>query len=125
MPHKKKGMPVEPVQLSFAKELVDQLVPGPMSPEGLESMFRQLKKAVIERALGAEITEHLGYAAGEAKPEGSANSRNGASAKTMTARCGSTCRATAREASSRSSSASTSGASRGSTPRSSQCTRAA
>jgi putative transposase len=83
MPHKKKGMPVEPVKLSFSKELVDQLVPGPMTPEGLESMFRQLKKAVIERALGAEMTEHLGYAAGEAKPECSANSRNGASPKTV------------------------------------------
>lgn len=84
MPRKsKKGMPIEPVELSFPKELVDRLVPGPMTPEGLDSMFRQLKKVVIERALGAEMTEHLGYGAGEAKPEGGTNSRNGASGKTV------------------------------------------
>jgi putative transposase len=82
-PKAKKEVPVEPAQLSFPKELVDRLVPGPMTPEGLDAMFRQLKKVVIERALGAEMTEHLGYGAGEAKPEGGTNSRNGASGKTV------------------------------------------
>ena len=28
---------------------------------GGDGLFRQLKKALIERALGAELTEHLGY----------------------------------------------------------------
>jgi len=45
------------------------------------------KKALIERALGAELSHHLGYAPGEDKPteasNARANHRNGASAKTV------------------------------------------
>ena len=33
-------------------------------------MFRQLKKAVVERAMSAEMSDHLGYLPGESKPEG-------------------------------------------------------
>lgn len=84
MPRKsKKGMPVKPVELWFPKGPVDRRVPGQMTPGGLDSMFRQLKKVVIERALGVEMTEHLGYGAGEAKPGGGTDSRNGASRKTV------------------------------------------
>lgn len=82
MPRKpKKDVPVEPVESSFPKELVDRLVPGPMTPRGLDRDVRQLKKVVIEWALGAEMTAHLGYGAGEAKPEGGTNSRNRLRAK--------------------------------------------
>lgn len=70
-------------ELNVPKELLDQLVRGPMSQADLESMFRQLKKAVIERAMGAEMSDHLGYAPGESKPEGQFNQRNGSSAKTV------------------------------------------
>jgi len=70
-------------ELNVPKELLDQLVTGPMSQADLESMFRQLKKAVIERAMGAEMSDHLGYAPGESKPEGQFNQRNGSSAKTV------------------------------------------
>jgi transposase-like protein len=42
------------------------------------------KKALIERALGAEMSHHLGYPNGASKPEaGTANQRNGRSAKTV------------------------------------------
>jgi putative transposase len=41
------------------------------------------KKALIERALGAELSHHLGYAPGAAKPEDADNHRNGASGKTV------------------------------------------
>ncbi len=41
------------------------------------------KKALIERALGAELSHHLGYRPGAEKPEDSTNHRNGASAKTV------------------------------------------
>ena len=42
------------------------------------------KKALIERALGAELSHHLvGYAPGVAKPESAQNHRNGASGKTV------------------------------------------
>jgi putative transposase len=42
-----------------------------------------IPKALIERALGAELSHHLGYKPGADKPEDSSNHRNGASAKTV------------------------------------------
>jgi transposase-like protein len=38
---------------------------------------------LIERALGAELTEHLGYEKGDRAGPGSGNSRNGSSPKTI------------------------------------------
>jgi putative transposase len=70
-------------KVAVPKELLDQLVKGPMTQGDLESMFRELKKAVIERAMSAEMNEHLGYRPGESKPEGQANQRNGTSGKTV------------------------------------------
>jgi transposase-like protein len=60
---------------------------GVKNPEDLlgdGGVFRQLKKALMERALGAELTHHLGYEKGAA-PAGRtrSNSRNGHSAKTV------------------------------------------
>ena len=40
-------------------------------------------KALIERAMGAEMNIHLGYPPGQPKPDGEANQRNGASGKTV------------------------------------------
>ena len=64
-------------------ELLEKLIPGPVTAGQLEDVFQRFKKAFIERALGAEMSQHLGYAAGQAKPEGAANHRNGRSAKTV------------------------------------------
>src|SRR5512136_1882441 len=47
------------------------------------ALFKQLKKALIERALGAELTDHLGYEKGDPAGRGSGNSRNGSSSKTV------------------------------------------
>jgi putative transposase len=44
---------------------------------------RKLKKALIERALGAELTEHLGYEKGDPAGRGRGDSRNGTSSKTI------------------------------------------
>jgi putative transposase len=49
-------------------------------PGGLVS---QLAGRVIETALGAELTEHLGYPPGQAPPGGAGNHRNGHTAKTL------------------------------------------
>ena len=73
----------EAADLDVPKELLDQLVKGPMTQGDLDTMFRSLKKAVIERAMNAEMSEHLGYEPGEGKPEDQSNHRNGASAKTV------------------------------------------
>ena len=70
-------------ELEVPKALLDQLVKGPMTQGDLESMFRSLKKAVIERAMSAEMNDHLGYRQGESKPEGQSNQRNGTSGKTV------------------------------------------
>jgi putative transposase len=71
-------------QPQFSAELLEQLIPGPVTPAELEGIFQQFKKSVLERALGAEMSHHLGYAPGQAKPEeAAANHRNGKSAKTV------------------------------------------
>ena len=54
-----------------------------MTPGQLEDIFQQFKKAFIQQALGAEMNHHLGYALGQAKPDGVANHRNGKSPKTV------------------------------------------
>lgn len=49
---------------TITPELLDQLLADYTKPEDLlgeEGLFKQLKKALIERALGADLTEHLGY----------------------------------------------------------------
>ena len=71
---------------TITPELLDQLLANYKKPEDLtgeDGLFKQLKKALIERALGAELTEHLGYEKGDPSGRGSGNSRNGASSKTV------------------------------------------
>jgi transposase-like protein len=65
------------------KELIDQFVTGPMSAEAVAAASMAFKKALIERALGAELSYHLGYPPGATKPEDAGNHRNGSSAKTV------------------------------------------
>jgi len=64
-------------------ELIDQFVSGPMSAEAVQAASMAFKKALIERALGAELTHHLGYPPGASKPEDAGNHRNGGSGKTV------------------------------------------
>jgi len=67
-------------------ELLDELLAGVSSPEDLtgeSGLFKALKKAMMERVLGAELTHHLGYAKGDPVGRGSGNSRNGHSKKTV------------------------------------------
>jgi transposase-like protein len=66
------------------KELLDQIVAeGPLTAEQINSTTMALKKALIERALGGELSHHLGYPPGAAKPEDTGNQRNGSSGKTV------------------------------------------
>ena len=84
MPRKiKNPLPDDSHIPDIPKELLDQFVTGPMTAGDVEAVMRKLKKAVIERALGAEMSYHLGYSTGEAKPEGATNHRNGNSGKTV------------------------------------------
>lgn len=82
MPRKTKKAASAPLP-SIPKELIDQFVTGPMSAEAVNAASMAFKKALIERALGAELSHHLGYPPGAAKPEDTSNHRNGASSKTV------------------------------------------
>ncbi|WP_059416311.1 IS256 family transposase, partial [Cupriavidus basilensis] len=68
---------------TIPKELVDQFVKGPMTAEAVQDAAMAFKKALIERALGAELGQHLGYPAGAQRPQDATNQRNGSSAKTV------------------------------------------
>jgi transposase-like protein len=87
MPRKKKtNVPSESqpaAEPKIPKELLDQPITGPITQGEFETIYRALKKAIIERAMGAEMTEHLGYKHGEPKPVGQTNQRNGTSGKTI------------------------------------------
>jgi transposase-like protein len=61
---------------------IDEHYERPEDILGKEGLLAQLTKAVVERALGAELTHHLGYAEG-GSPTQAGNCRNGTSAKTM------------------------------------------
>src|SRR5919109_3866769 len=70
----------------LSDELVDELLAGARTAEeiaGPDGLLGQLTRRLLERALQAEITEHLGYPAGQAPPGGAGNARNGQPAKTV------------------------------------------
>ena len=64
-------------------QLLDQLVRGPMTAESILDVTTALKKALIERALGGELSHHLGYPPGGDKPAEAGNHRNGSTGKTV------------------------------------------
>jgi putative transposase len=68
---------------SIPPELLDQFVTGPMTGDAVNAATMAFKKALIERALGAELSHHLGYPPGATKPAAARNHRNGASGKTV------------------------------------------
>jgi transposase-like protein len=67
----------------ISDELIDRFVTGPMTGEAVNAATVAFKKALIERALGAELGHHLGYPNGAPRPETATNQRNGKSAKTV------------------------------------------
>ena len=68
-------------RVKIKPELLDEALKEYRGPQDLEEIFKEFKKAVLERALGAELSQHLGYGKGEDKPEHQTNHRNGASGK--------------------------------------------
>ena len=72
-------------------KLVDQLLETYQQPEDLlgeNGLLKQLTKALLERALQAEMTHHLGHEPGEAITNQHGNKRNGVNAKTVQAEFG-------------------------------------
>ena len=72
--------------MALDEEVLDRLMAGYEKPEDLlgeNGLFKQLQKRLLERALGAELTHHLGYEKHAVEGRKSGNSRNGASRKTL------------------------------------------
>jgi len=83
MPSKTSKMKPAAVLPNIPKELIDKMVSGPMSAEAINAASMAFKKALIERALGAELSHHLGYPPGAEKPGDVGNHRNGITGKTV------------------------------------------
>src|SRR3982751_1031808 len=72
--------------MEIDKEIVDKLLANYQKPEdivGENGLLKQLTKALVERAMEAELTTHLGYEKHDPAGYGSGNSRNGASKKKL------------------------------------------
>lgn len=72
-------MPINP-------ELLDELLKEYKSPDdmfGSDGLLQQLTKALVERAMAAELTHHLGYEKNSPEGKNSGNSRNGSFPKTI------------------------------------------
>ena len=72
--------------MEIKKELLDELIKDYRKPEDLigeTGLLKQLTKALIERAMNAELTHHLGYEKHDPAGYNSGNSRNGTSPKTV------------------------------------------
>jgi len=87
--HPEETMPVVASDLDCADlpdELIDELLAGARTPEeitGPEGLLQRLTKRLVERAMAAELSEHLGYEHGQAPPGGAGNARNGFTEKTV------------------------------------------
>jgi transposase-like protein len=72
--------------MAFSKELLDEILKDYKGPEdmmGQEGIIKQLSKALIERAMEAELTEQLGYEKSDPAEKPTANRRNGKTTKQL------------------------------------------
>lgn len=72
--------------VEMREELVDELLADAgdkVELLGSGGLISQLTKKVLERALSAELTDHLGYEKGDRAGNDSGNSRNGTTSKTL------------------------------------------
>ncbi len=70
----------------LSDEVIDELLAGARTEEeivGPGGVLAQLTKRLVERAVEAELTEHLGYEPHQEPPGGIGNTRNGTTAKTL------------------------------------------
>lgn len=72
--------------MEIKKELIDELLKDYKKPEdvvGENGLLKQLTKALLERAMNAELTNHLGYEKSDPAGYNSGNTRNGSTPKTL------------------------------------------
>jgi putative transposase len=72
--------------MAITDAVLNELLKDYQKPEdllGKEGLLKQLQKRLLERAMGAELTMHLGYEKHESAGDNSGNSRNGTTPKTL------------------------------------------
>lgn len=72
--------------MAITDELLDQLIAGYKKPEDLigeNGLLKELTKRLLERAMQAEMTDHLGYGKSDPAGNNSGNSRNGSYKKKL------------------------------------------
>src|SRR5262245_11071970 len=97
------GAPLEipdVVRDRLCDEVIDELLAGAGTEEeivGPGGVLARLTKRLVERAMSAELTDHLGYEPHQEPPGGVGNTRNGSTPKCRPSRgrCGSAPRVTA------------------------------
>ena len=76
----------EAIRDRLADGVIDELLAGARTEEeivGPGGVLAQLTKRLVERAMSAELTEHLGYEPHQEPPGGTGNTRNGSTGKTL------------------------------------------
>ena len=73
---------------AWLDELIDRAEDGGVRLTGEGGFLSELVKAVLERGLTAELSDHLGYDKGDLAGRGSPNSRNGSTPKTVATEVG-------------------------------------
>ena len=84
--HSKGEIMTEEAKRVVPKELIDSLLAGYKKPEDLigeNGLLKQLTKLLVEKALDAEMTEHLGHDKNHPIQNSFGNARNGKSKKTL------------------------------------------
>ena len=72
--------------MTISNKILDELLSGVDRPDDLlcdTGLMKELKVRLMERMLGAEMTEHLGYEPNAEPPSQQINRRNGTSRKTL------------------------------------------
>jgi putative transposase len=70
----------------LSDRVIDELLAGARSEEeivGPGGLLADLTRRLVERAMSAELTDHLGYEPHQEPPGGTGNARNGATPKTL------------------------------------------
>lgn len=76
------------VEAGLLDELMSRVDAGEVQLTGEGGFLPAMIKAVLERGLQAELTDHLGYERGDPAGRGSGNSRNGSTSKTVATEVG-------------------------------------
>ena len=78
----------EMLEAGLLDRLMERVDAGDLTLTGEGGFLPEMVKAVLERGLQAELTDHLGYEKGDRGGRGSTNSRNGSTPKTLATQVG-------------------------------------